>query len=117
MKVILQANEDIRRDYGGVRLKAAKGEKIALKASEAEIALQTGGFTYVRAEPEAKHEAEVIEQQEATLEAQKAELLELSKDELAARAENLDGYKKSMSKDEIVDLILSPRPNSATEEK
>lgn len=115
MKIVVKALEDTDMSHGDVKLKASEGEKLELSTREAEIALSTGKFEFVEEVTESKAEENFIQNQQSELEIRKAELMKLGKDELTEQAKDLDGYKSSMKKEELVDLILKPRAPVVTD--
>lgn len=110
MKILLEATDEISRQYGGVKLEAKKGEKVTLSPSDAEIALATGSFLFVKEVTENEIDEAAAAGRQFDLEAQKTELLKLSKTELQERAKDLPGYRSNMNMPELADLILSPQP-------
>lgn len=109
MKYILKANEKVDSHYGDVHLEATEGESVEMSPREAEIALSTGKFEFVKEITESESDEVLLQNQRAELEARKSELMELGKEELAEQAKDLEGYKSSMKKEGLVELILKPR--------
>lgn len=109
MKYVLKATQDIFRHIGDVRLEAKAGDEQTFNPRRAEIAMATGAFEFVKILIESETEEAVALEQAASFEEQKTELLKLGKETLTTRAKDLDGYKSSMNKEELVDLILTPR--------
>ena len=115
MKVEVKATEKVDMAHGDVELKASEGETLTLSTREAEIALSTGKFEFVKEITETPAEETFVQNQQSEIEGQKAELMKLGKEELTEQAKELEGYKSSMKKDELVDLILKPRAPVVTD--
>jgi len=108
MKILVKASKDVFTHYGNVELEAEEGETLTLSPSDAEIALSTGDFEFVKEISESDAEKERLATQKTDQEARRAELLEKPHGELFEMAKDF-GAKKSMSKPELVEEILKPR--------
>lgn len=110
MKVIVKATEEVDTHYGDVQLEAKKDERLTLGLREAEIALATGKFKFEKQVAESDVDTALLELQAGDSDARKKELLEKSHDDLFDLAKDFEGVKKSMSKPQLVEEILRPRP-------
>lgn len=110
MQVIVKANKNVNTHYGNVPLEAKEGETLTLSSGDAEIALATGDFEFVKQVSESETEKEVIEAEKSQIEVKRAELDKKSHDELFEMAKSFDeNVKKSMTKSQFIDVILKPR--------
>ena len=109
MKIVVEAKKYTDRHYGDVHLKAGAGEKLTLTPPHAEVALATGDFEFVEEITETKADEAFLQNQQTEIETRKSELMLLGKEELIEQAKDLEGYKSSLKKEELVDLILKPR--------
>jgi hypothetical protein len=109
MQIIVEAKENVNQVYGDAHLEAKEGEKLTLSLKDAEIALATGNFEFVKEVSETDAEKERLVELSAEQDARRAELLELSHEKLYEQAKDLPGVKKSMRKEELVDELLKPR--------
>jgi len=116
MKIVVKALEDTDMSHGEVRLEAKAGENLTLSTGQAEIALSTRKFEFVKEVTESEAETNFVQNQQSKLDAKRADLKENnSHDQLYEMAKDLPGVKKSMSKDQLIDEILKPRAPVGTD--
>lgn len=109
MKYVLKANKDTDWHYGDVHLEVESGKSLTLSSREAEIALHSGDFDFVKEITESDAEKELAAAGKSETDERRTALLEESHDELYKQAKDFPGVKKSMTKTELVDEILKPR--------
>jgi hypothetical protein len=119
MKIVVKAKEDVYQHYGSVHLEAKAGENLTLSPADAEVALHTGNFEFVKELSESEAETARLDTQKTEADLKREELkADNSQEKLFEMAKGIEGAKKSMTKDELIDLILAPRaPVVATPEK